>query len=103
MSLKKNNLENETKAKKEYRNIGSMWESKQYEGQHNIKFDDFSGDLLFQDKKTNTIYKVKAASLFAPRPGANGVPPGLVYNLVVDLTSSYQTQAKMEIDQDDET
>lgn len=84
---------------KVFRRIGTMWESKKYEGTHNISVDDYHGDLIFQDKETKKFYKVKAISLYNPNEKA---PENAIYNLTIDLKNDYQTEVVGEDTSDED-
>jgi len=73
----------------EYRNVGSLWEATKFDG-YNISINDYSGNLIYQDKDTGEYYKVKAISCYEPK--RDDVPKNLVYDLVIDLKSDYQTE-----------
>lgn len=83
----------ETK-EKIYRKVGTIWESQKFEG-HYIGTDDYYGALLFQDKETNKIFKVKGFSLFEPREGD---PVGKTYDLVINILNPKQVEEIVDLD-----
>jgi len=92
MALGKKKKKTKKKTEKEWRNIGTIWESDKFDGQYvGINKE---ANLFYQDPETEQFYRVKQMSLFEPSDKA---PDAAVLNLALDLKNEYQVE---EVDED---
>lgn len=100
-----------------YRNIGNIWESRQYKDQYSIivRDEDYTnpttgktfpaaGQLFFKDNESGKYFQVKRISMFEVDTekdgGAKAFEKGIRFNLVLNLKNENSVK---EISTDDET
>lgn len=87
LGKKKKKTSKKKKTDKEWRNIGTIWESDHFDGQYvGVNKE---ANLFYQDPETEEFFRVKQMSLFDPSDKA---PEAAVMNLAIDLKNEYQVE-----------